>query len=377
MSQYSPFKFLDAYEADDYDRFFGRERETAQLYNAVFASHLTLLYGGSGTGKTSLVKCGLANKFYETDWLPLYIRREENILQSLNNALFHALKQPKDSPNDPVALIQQLYYQEYKSIYLIFDQFEELYTIGKDKTEHSAFYQTIADILQAGLQAKVLIILREEWMAFLNDFEKVVPQLFDNRLRIEKMSEELLKEVIDGTLHTAEYKKSDGTIIEVDIQLPEEEAAIDAILNNLRDEENQQAGIALTNVQVYLDRLYRKATNGQSNKNTAIFSLDLINNQVGKMKNVLSEFIDEQLEALEADLQRGEDKTGQPIPKHPNPTGLPLEILFTLVTDNGTKQAVDPAYIQSRLPTNRSISVPLIEYCLKRFEEVRLLRQLQ
>ena len=63
----SPFKFLDAYEKEDADRFFGRERETAQLYNAVHASNLVLVYGGSGTGKTSLINCGLGNQFVESD----------------------------------------------------------------------------------------------------------------------------------------------------------------------------------------------------------------------------------------------------------------------------------------------------------------------
>ena len=50
MSSTSPFKLLDAYEKSDTPRYFGRKREVAQLYNAVFASRLTLLYGASGTG---------------------------------------------------------------------------------------------------------------------------------------------------------------------------------------------------------------------------------------------------------------------------------------------------------------------------------------
>jgi predicted GTPase len=75
----SPFKFLEPYGKDDAAFFFGRDKETAQLFNAVHASNLTLLYGASGTGKTSLINCGLANKFYETDWLPLFVRRGMDI----------------------------------------------------------------------------------------------------------------------------------------------------------------------------------------------------------------------------------------------------------------------------------------------------------
>ena len=71
----SPFKFLDSYTKEDHDIFFGRDKETEELYTTVFESKILLVYGVSGTGKTSLVNCGLANKFNDSDWLPISIRR--------------------------------------------------------------------------------------------------------------------------------------------------------------------------------------------------------------------------------------------------------------------------------------------------------------
>ena len=171
----SPFKFLDAYQKEDHQRFFGRERETAQLYNKVFASNLTLLYGGSGTGKTSLVNCGLGNKFYDTDWYPIFIRRGEDINQSLLNAL----ATPDQKATDIIQGVKQVYLQFFRPVYLIFDQFEELFILGKP-AEQETFYQAIKDLLESDLQAKVLFIIREEWIASLNDMEQVLPFLFDN-----------------------------------------------------------------------------------------------------------------------------------------------------------------------------------------------------
>ena len=52
----SPFKFLDAYTFEDRANFFGRGEETEELYRMVFKSSLLLIYGLSGTGKTSLVQ---------------------------------------------------------------------------------------------------------------------------------------------------------------------------------------------------------------------------------------------------------------------------------------------------------------------------------
>jgi MoxR-like ATPase len=66
----SPFKFLDAYTIDDRQAFFGREEEVAALYDMVTRNRLILVYGQSGTGKTSLIQCGLAARFDATDWYP-------------------------------------------------------------------------------------------------------------------------------------------------------------------------------------------------------------------------------------------------------------------------------------------------------------------
>ena len=91
----SPFKFLDSYTKDDRDIFFGREREIEELYHRVFESKIMLVYGVSGTGKSSLIHCGLANKFQDTDWLPLVIRRGGNMPDSLADSIRSASLTPQ------------------------------------------------------------------------------------------------------------------------------------------------------------------------------------------------------------------------------------------------------------------------------------------
>lgn len=351
----SPFKFLDAYGKNDLNRFFGREKETAQLYNAVFASNLTLLYGASGTGKTSLINCGLANKFFETDWLPLFIRRGDNLNVSLHHALMAAGSNPSPvlagEDTNVETRIRRLYHDHYKPVYLVFDQFEELFILGK-KEEQVLFYQNIAQILSAGLQAKVILIVREEWIAWLNDFEKYVPTLFENRLRVERMNDLNIARVIAGTA------SAEG--IEI---LPPKETIL-AIIDNLRDKYER---VDLTNLQVYLDRLYRRyleKTGAPSAK--VIFSPDLVMD-VGKMENVLSRFLDEQLAVVEAGLE----KVGVN-----NSKGLPLEVLFTMVTEDGTKQGMDEQEILRNLSSNRKLSEQQLAFCLDEFKRLRILREL-
>ena len=351
----SPFKFLEAYGPTDFDEFFGREKETAQLYNAVYASNLTLLYGASGTGKTSLVNCGLRNKFYYTEWLPVFVKRSDNINESLANALsvkLKALEEVDDNPpeiNNLVDLLDYLYLAYYKPVYLIFDQFEELYISGS-AAEQFEFYQSIKAILDAGLQVKIILIIREEWIAFLNNFEKVIPTLFDNRLRIERMTNRTIARVI---LNTLNYHK---------IQLLEPKETIYAIIENLKDKE----GIALTNLQVYLDKLFQKQLQNQkdSSAEKVVFSLSLVQ-EVGPMKNVLADFLEEQLLLLEEKLKKTRGIK--------NPKGIPTEILFALVTDDHTKRSLNFKEIKEQLPRSLTISEADISFCLDEFQRIRVL----
>src|SRR5664279_305387 len=148
MKKY-PFKFLDSYNQHDKDIFFGRDEEIEALYEMVFQTPILLIYGASGTGKTSLIQCGLAGKFKSYDWLPLTIRRGSNINASLEKQLTDAGGNDVDDEdfamNDPskkltglLRLIKGVYLRNFRPIYLIFDQFEELYLLG-NKAEQSQF----------------------------------------------------------------------------------------------------------------------------------------------------------------------------------------------------------------------------------------------
>lgn len=367
----SPFKFLDTYGREDRHRYFGREKETAQLYNAVFANNLTLLYGASGVGKSSLINCGLANKFYDTDWLPLFIRRNDDINDTITQTILKLLKQQnkefKTTDFSIKALLETLYNQSYKPIYLIFDQLEELYTQGT-KDEQTIFYNTLKTILNSGLYVKIILSIREEWIASLNRLERVLPTLFENRLRVERMNDYNIGKVIAGTIRTAEkvtILNKIRLVEPVEITLLEPVKTIMLIMEYLRDERD---GIDLTNLQVYIDRLYRhdlKRQNVVDWSKKATFDPDLVLS-VGEMKAVLSDFIDERIDDIEAELREQGMR---------NYRGLPLEVLFTLVTADGTKQPRNLTQVANALPPNRQISEEQLIYCIEQFKTYKLLRE--
>lgn len=350
----SPFKFLDAYDKDDKDIFFGRMQETYELYDRIRETNLVLLYGASGTGKTSLINCGLGNQFESADWYPIFIRRRNNILISMREQLNqHAVKKmPSDMP-----LIQQmesLYMDYFRPVYLIFDQFEEIFILG-NKKEQEEFFEDIYQLLESDVQCKVLISMREEYIAHLSEYEDTIPYLFDNRLRVEKMNSKNLKSVIEGT----------AQVFNIELE-GDDEYISELIIKRLRDRNGE---IDLANLQVYLDRLYRmdlERLGANPDRKHVVFDEALIN-QTGNLEDVMSEFLDEQLAILGTELNEQYKNVD---------AAVPMNILFELVTDTGTKRAEDVEQIKKSLKQAKNIDPNVIDYCIGRFKEMRIIREL-
>jgi len=278
----SPFKFLDSYTKEDKDIFFGRENEVEEIYHKIFSSKTLLVYGVSGTGKSSIIQCGLANRFEDSDWLPVSIRRGSDMNASFEKALAKIAVTPieplfEDKANGIAKAVQSVYLDHFKPIYFIFDQFEELFIFGS-KAEKKEFIQTVNKIIKSNIQTKFVFVIREEYLAGITEFETDLTSIMENRIRIEKMSLKHAKEVIEGSC------KAGG--IEV------EEGFSEALLENLKSSSGE---IELTYLQVYLDRIYQKAVSAEQSK--TVFTKVLLEG-LGDVADILGNFLDEQIKKL-------------------------------------------------------------------------------
>ena len=276
----SPFKFLDSYTKEDKDIFFGREAEVEDVYTKVFQAKILLVYGASGTGKSSLISCGLANKFQDSDWLPVNIRRGINIVDSLRQQLEKTMltSVASSKSNSFPKLLKSIYLDHFKPIFLIFDQFEELFIFG-DREEWEKFVNTVREVLDSDLQVRFIFIVRGEYLEYLTDFEQVLPEIFGNRIRIEKMTRTNAVNCITGPC------RSFG--IEVEEHFP------DNLLTKLSPNKTE---IELTYLQVFLDRIFKKASE-KTKEGKIIFSNGLLE-ELGNVGDVLSQFLDEQIELI-------------------------------------------------------------------------------
>lgn len=300
----SAIKFLTHYTKEDKNIFFGRKKETEELFLKARRSRLTLLYGLSGTGKTSLVQCGLANRFNESDWFELYVRRRgKNLLQSLREQIFLNALTPIRPGVSHLKGLESLYLDYFRPIYIIFDQFEELFISGKpDETD--SFIDFLYDLLNsAHLHINVILVMREEYLAYLDQFEKMIPNILENRMRLEVMSQPALRILI-------------GEILEVEgIGLVPGEATAAEIIDNLKD---KKGVVELPYLQVYLSRLSRQIEGGKVLHQSQV-------RKVGTLGDVLSDYLDEQVGQI---AFSEEDKE------------LVWQVLKSLTTLEGTKKTL-------------------------------------
>lgn len=71
-----PYKGLQPYTEADRAYFFGRERDQEIITANLYAAPLTVLYGASGVGKSSVLLAGVAPQLRQTPRLALVIFRE-------------------------------------------------------------------------------------------------------------------------------------------------------------------------------------------------------------------------------------------------------------------------------------------------------------
>ncbi len=162
----SPFKFLDSYTSEDRPIFFGREVEITEVYRRIFESKILLVYGISGTGKSSLINCGLTSRFDDSDWLPLNVRRGSNIIDSLNEAFNKQAITPLKKSLSVAEKLQSIYLDHFKPVYFIFDQFEEIVTL--DPTDQAGKAAITVDGREVELTAEdvqVTLKAKPGWMA--------------------------------------------------------------------------------------------------------------------------------------------------------------------------------------------------------------------
>ena len=224
----NPWPGLDVYSESTHDFFSGRGLEIDDLRRRIVDEPITVLFGKSGLGKSSLLKAGVFPHIRENGLLPIFIRLQarpgvEPLIEQVRLAVFNELRtQGVEHPESRSGETLWEYVHrtdlelwtaqnQLTRPVLVFDQFEELFTLGRAvRTEVDAFREDLSDLAEnrvpaalarrlealpsaeAGLDVqampyKIVISLREDFLADLEEWRVSMPSLRRNRMRLLPM----------------------------------------------------------------------------------------------------------------------------------------------------------------------------------------------
>jgi WD40 repeat protein len=181
----SPYQGLKKFNFQDRERFFGRDKLIARLFEAVNSSNLSLVLGASGSGKSSVVRAGLIPElkkslesqiFYDFIFTPnqdpfdsLYrclLSEEKNYSFKKSEAEI-ALKAEADTLTEAIGTLKK-----NEERWLIFiDQVEELFTICQDPKKCKNFIDGIVRVAKSGDSSiKIILAMRADFVEQLSSY---------------------------------------------------------------------------------------------------------------------------------------------------------------------------------------------------------------
>jgi hypothetical protein len=171
----SPYKGLRPFEAEDAQRFFGRDLFLTGLVNELEQTNLVLLLGASGSGKSSIVRAGLIPWFAQQwgkHFAHFIFTPDQDPFESLYGSLLSRYKQAEariartGETHTLNQVVQTL--KPPESFWLIVvDQFEELFPISESERRDN-FIHSLVQLSQNYASDRTLKIIAMMRAAFLD-----------------------------------------------------------------------------------------------------------------------------------------------------------------------------------------------------------------
>ena len=231
------FLGLQSYTEAQSNLFFGRDAETDTLTRLIDLNTLTIVFGRSGTGKTSLLNAGVFPRLRKSFCLPFRIRLEFNDNSpDLISQVKKVLKEEIDKygfkadgyPSSET--LWEYFHKEplWKTVtpILVFDQFEEIFTLAKSNPRFASlelplFWEELSNLIENNIpeklkekfleqkenvgynykkqKAKVVFSFREEYLPEFETIAAKIPSLKYSRFRLLPMNGNQAYEVITKT----------------------------------------------------------------------------------------------------------------------------------------------------------------------------------
>ena len=294
-----PYVGLRSFSEEDADFFFGRDREIRVISANLQAERLTVLYGPSGVGKSSVLQAGVVSAVTQSSNTVVYFRTWQN--DSQVDELVERLN----------AFIQASRDRRSRPLFLLLDQFEEYLLNRPAQGIGGRFDSALARLINADdIPARILIGIREDGLSRLDQrFSLRVSNLFRNTLEIERLTEADARYAIERPLdvfnerNTADHPYAMEPALEEEIlrQVRFGEAGTSESSGlGIRREENPIGRIETAFLQLVLKRLW----DVEASEGSFMLRLDTLR-RIGGASRILERHVNDVMAILSDEGARG------------------------------------------------------------------------
>lgn len=342
LLQEPPYKGLMPYSEASALFFFGRKREREIIIDNLMVSRLTILYGASGVGKSSILRAGVAYHLRQIAKQNLEERGTPEFVVVVFNSWYNdpivGLMQQIDaeikrilpdsqSPDTGLSFVESLGIwteivggeEGRGQLFIILDQFEEYFLYHpREEGEGTFAVEFPHAVNQPDLSVNFLISIRDDALAKLDRFKGRIPSIFGNYLRIGHLDLQSARDAIVKPIE--EYNQLRGTSISIEPELVQEilaQVSIGTLLADTETTEHPQIDIETPYLQMLMLRLWEEEMKIGSD----CLRLETFK-RLGEAENIVKQHLNERMKFLS-----GEEKK------------IAAQVFQYLVTPGGTKIA--------------------------------------
>jgi len=240
----NPFPGLRPFEADEDHLFFGRDCQVDDLMRRLRTTRFLSVVGGSGTGKSSLVKSGLIPNLHSgymasagSHWRVAIFRPGESPIQNLAFALAapSALGEEGTATTLPLRTIieatlrsgrrglsdavAQAHLLETVNFLIVVDQFEELFRFQSNRNISAAREEALAFVKmlltaasRSDISVYVCLTMRSEYIGNCMDYPGLTEAVNRGQFLVPRMNRDELRCAITGPISVCGAKITSGLL---------------------------------------------------------------------------------------------------------------------------------------------------------------------
>jgi tetratricopeptide (TPR) repeat protein len=296
----TPYRGLDSYTEETRDFFFGRDEESTTIAANLLTSPVTVLYGASGVGKSSVLMAGVIPFLRDQQSSTVVLFRkwqEPDLIPALNRTVAAAVMQrglpAADITRGFDICVASAVANTNGPVTIILDQFDEFLLYHGPQTESgAAFEHQFSRLVNRGdAPVNFLISIREDWVAKLDRFQSRIPNVLSNLIRLEHL--DLAAARTATTQPLAHYnrllQRRDPDAQPYSI----EPALVETILDQVKTAEPDEVQIETAFLQMILSALWE----AEAAKRSRALRLETLG-ELGGAERIVRDYVDREVRRL-------------------------------------------------------------------------------